>query len=146
MEEMNIYMNKVALHTFSYFDTGKALSEAAEPERIYHGFVLGLIVGLRGRYEVTSNRESGYGRYDVMLCPVNKMDDGIILECKVQSSGKESSLQDTADAALAQILEKRYAAMLEAKGADHRKIRIYGFAFRGQEVLIDGGYLSEYEG
>lgn len=61
---MNHCMNKVALATFSYFDTGKNRSEA-EPERFYHGFVLGLMVDLSDRYVITSNRESGFGRYDV---------------------------------------------------------------------------------
>lgn len=145
LKRMNIYINKVALHTFSYFDTGKKTSESAEPERFYHGFVLGLIAELRDRYEVTSNRESGYGRYDVMLIPMNKMYDGIILEFKVIDADRESSLQNTADAALKQILDRNYAAVLEAKGIDRKKIRIYGFAFRGKEVLIDGGYLSSYE-
>ncbi len=145
LKRMNIYINKVALHTFSYFDTGKKPSESAEPERFYHGFVLGLIAELRDRYEVTSNRESGFGRYDVMLLPVNEMYDGIILEFKVIDADRESSLQNTADAALKQILDRNYAAMLEAKGIDRKKIRIYGFAFRGKEVLIDGGYLSSYE-
>ena len=63
---MNTYMNKVALQTFSYFDTGKSPSEE-EPERFYHGFVLGMLVELADRYVVTSNRESGFGRYRAIL-------------------------------------------------------------------------------
>ena len=77
---MNLYMNRVALTTFSYFDTGKHPSEAAEPERFYHGFVLGLMVDLAERYTITSNRESGFGRYDVILEPLSDTDDAIILE------------------------------------------------------------------
>lgn len=65
---MNTYMNKVALNTFSYFDTERKPA-GEEPERFYHGFVLGLMVELADRYLVTSNRESGFGRYDVMLEP-----------------------------------------------------------------------------
>ncbi|MCI8897814.1 MAG: AAA family ATPase, partial [Lachnospiraceae bacterium] len=69
VKSMNAYMNKVALETFSYFDSGKRPSGDTEPERFYHGFVLGLMVDLSDRYSITSNRESGFGRYDVMLEP-----------------------------------------------------------------------------
>jgi len=142
---MNIYMNKIALSTFSCFDSGKNPSESAEPERFYHGFVLGLIVNLGKRYEITSNRESGYGRYDVMLSPIVGAYDGIILEFKVHDPADERGLQDTADAALRQIIQKEYAVSLETKGLTRSQIRIYGFAFRGKEVLIDGGCILDYD-
>ena len=96
---MNIYMNKVALATFSSFDTGKKPSEATEPERFYHGFVLGLLVDLGERYILTSNRESGYGRYDVMLEPKQKEDPGILLEFKVYDPDEENTLEDTVQSA-----------------------------------------------
>lgn len=132
---MNAYMNKVALDTFSYFDTGKEPS-MLEPERFYHGFVLGLLVDLQGRYSVTSNRESGFGRYDVMLEPLNEKDDAILLEFKVHDSEDEQDLKETVQSALQQIDEQQYEALLLAKGIERTRIRKYGFAFRGKEVLI----------
>ncbi|MDE6979866.1 MAG: PD-(D/E)XK nuclease domain-containing protein [Lachnospiraceae bacterium] len=135
VKSMNLYMNKVAMATFSYFDTGRNPS-GEEPERFYHGFVLGLMVELADRYIVTSNRESGFGRYDVMLEPRRPEDDGIILEFKVQDRTEEKNLSDTADAALKQIKEKKYKTALMEKGIAEGNIRCYGFAFCGKQVLI----------
>ena len=137
VKAMNTYMNKVALTTFSYFDTGKHPS-GEEPERFYHGFVLGLMVELADRYILTSNRESGFGRYDVMLEPRNPTDDGMILEFKVQDSDEEKELSDTVKEALAQIDRQRYDTMLIEKGIPEDRIRKYGFAFSGKKVLIGG--------
>ena len=133
---MNAYMNKVALATFSYFDTGKNPSQTTEPERFYHGFVLGLMVDLADRYIITSNRESGFGRYDVLLKPRNKHDDGIILEFKVRDNDEEKTLDETVKAALKQIDEQNYAAVLINEGVAEDKIKKYGFAFEGKKVLI----------
>ena len=130
------YMNDVALATFSSFDTGKKPSEKSQPERFYHGFVLGLLVELRDRYQIRSNRESGYGRYDVMLTPVTEVDDAIVIEFKVHESDEEESLQDTVRTALDQITEKNYDAELLARGISAERIRHYGFAFEGKKVLI----------
>lgn len=134
--EMNAYMNRVSLAMFSSFDGGNHPSELTNPERFYHGFVLGLLVDLEGRYEVTSNRESGFGRYDVMLYPLNKEDDGIILEFKVYDEEEEATLEDTVQAALNQIEEKKYEQVLLNRGIDIDHIRKYGFAFEGKKVLI----------
>ena len=133
---MNAYMNRVALNTFSYFDTGKKPS-GEEPERFYHGFVLGLIVELQNRYIIKSNRESGFGRYDVILEPkYPDKDDAIILEFKVHDPSEESTLMDTVLEAHRQIEEKNYAAELTVRGIPENRIRTYGFAFQGKNVLI----------
>ncbi len=136
LEAMNDYMNRIAGKTFSYFDTGKQTSGKAEPERFYHGFVLGLMVQVEDRYTITSNRESGFGRYDIMLEPKKEELDAIIIEFKVFNARRDGSLADTVQAALSQIEEKQYAQALIAKGIPEERIRKYGFAFEGKEVLI----------
>lgn len=135
LDAMNEYMNRVAEQIFSSFDVGRKPSRA-QPERFYHGFVLGLLVELADRYVITSNRESGFGRYDVMIEPKDRKDDAMILEFKVWNPRKEASLEDTIKSALAQMEEKQYADALIAKGIPADHIRRYGFAFAGKQVQI----------
>lgn len=136
LDYMNEYMNRVAEATFSTFDTGRNPSDDTNPERFYHGFVLGLIVELAGKYRVTSNRESGFGRYDVMLEPLEKTKADFVLEFKVFNPRKEKTLEDTVANALQQINEKDYDCELLSRGIQKENIFHYGFAFEGKKVLI----------
>jgi hypothetical protein len=136
VDSMNEFMNEIALNSFSNFDTAKNSSGKDAPERFYHGFVLGLMVELDGRYEIKSNRESGFGRYDIMLSPKDKGNDkAYIIEFKVKKT-KEQTLEDTLQNALAQIEEKHYEQELISAGVPTENIRKYGFAFEGKKVLI----------
>ncbi len=137
VDGMNEFMNRIALHSFSSFDIAKNASDDDAPERFYHGFVLGLMVELAGRFEITSNRESGFGRYDIMLTPANReRDNAYIIEFKVHKSSKEKDLAQTVANAHSQIDEKLYDAKLIADGFSPDQIRKYGFAFKGKECLI----------
>ncbi len=136
LEGMNTYMNEVSSEMFSSFDTGKKPSRKAQPERFYHGFVLGLLAELQDRYIISSNRESGLGRYDIMIEPKNKGDAAFIIEFKVVHGKRKESLEDGVKAALQQIEEKQYEAVLLSRGMAAKQIRKYGFAFEGSRVLI----------
>lgn len=135
-EEMTYLLEDVMCDMVSFFDVGKRPTEKT-PERFYHGLVLGLLVDLRAQYEVKSNRESGIGRYDVMLRPRKKNLDGIIIEFKVFDEKKEKSLKDSAIAALKQIEDMKYDTELINAGVQAKQIRKYGIAFKGKEVLIE---------
>lgn len=140
VDAMNEFMNKIALHSFSSFDIAKNVSDDDAPERFYHGFVLGLMVELDGRFQITSNRESGFGRYDIMLIPKDREKDcAYIIEFKVHKPLKEKDLAKTVENALNQIEEKFYEAKLIADGFAPENIRKYGFAFKGKECLIGNG-------
>lgn len=135
LDAMNEYMNDITEHVFSYFDTGRKPSKKT-PENFYHGFVLGLLVTLRDQYDIKSNRESGFGRYDIRLEPKDKSKDAIIIEFKVLSQRREKDLEECVANALKQIEDNNYAAELIEKGFPRERIRKYGFAFEGQRVLI----------
>ena len=144
VEAMNEFMNDIALTTFSSFDIAESAARSDALERFYHGFVLGLMVELKGSYEIVSNRESGFGRYDIMLIPREQGRvsleksrlDPMVIEFKVHKPKKEASLEETVAAALQQIEDKKYDAVLEERGFEKERIRHYGFAFAGKEVLI----------
>ena len=138
-ETMEEYMDDIMLTTMSSFDSRMTTSEKV-PESFYHGFVLGLLVEQKGRYEIRSNRESGYGRYDVMMIPREDDLPAVILEFKLFSSKRgEKSLEDTAANALKQIEEKKYDTELLDQGIPAERILKYGFAFKGKEYLIRKG-------
>ena len=138
IDALNYYMNQITMATFSYFDVDGAEGGKSEPERFYHGFVLGLIAEQTDIYEIRSNRESGFGRYDVMMIP-KKRDNrypAVIMECKVRNARKEVNLEESVQAARKQIEEKNYDAELLARGFKKEEILHYGFAFEGKKILI----------
>ena len=133
-EAMNVTLNALTAEVFSYFDT-----DGREPERFYHGFVLGLLVTQKNRWWVKSNRESGYGRYDVMLISVDfTKDDAFVLEFKVRRTASEKTSAESAQAALQQIEAKHYDAELLADGIAKERIRKFGIAFDGKAVWVLG--------
>lgn len=155
VDYMNQYMNQIALQTFGSFDVGRKPSEKAQPERFptgkaitksveephssacfYHGFVLGLMADLADQYRITSNRESGFGRYDVLMEPLDRQRKAVVIEFKVFNPAKERDLNETVGNALRQIEDKKYDTELTARGIAKENIRHYGFAFEGKRVLI----------
>ena len=138
IQTMNEYMNLLTVSMVSSFDSSKNANDFLAPEKFYHGFVLGLLVELRERYSVKSNRESGIGRYDVMLIPKDKMKDkAFIIEFKVVNRNRgEKSLEDALKNALKQIEENRYEQNLTDMNVPKENIVKYGFAFEGKKVLI----------
>lgn len=138
VEYMNQFMNEISIKMFSSFDIGRHPSQKMEPERFYHGFVLGLIVELADRYYISSNRESGFGQYDVMLEPINKSDRAFIFEFKVYNPAKDKDLKAAAENALSQIEQRKYSNVLIERGIAEEQIYCYGFAFEGKKVLILG--------
>ena len=115
---------------FSYMDVGENTAE-----NFYHAFALGMLVGLRDSYYVNSNRESGMGRYDIMLEPKDKNGNSFILEFKVLDDLEEKKIEETIENAKKQIEEKQYEASLIERGFSN--ITKMVFAFRGKEVKME---------
>ena len=134
VEELEEILMDISYTSMSYFDVGKRPGQA--PENFYHGLVLGLIVSLRDRYRIVSNRESGRGRYDIAMYPLQAGEDAFIIEFKVCDGKNGETLEKATENALQQIEEKRYEADLLAEGI--RKERIYklGIAFSGKDVYV----------
>ena len=115
---------------FSFMDVGKNTAE-----NFYHAFVLGMLVGLKDSYYVNSNRESGYGRYDIMLEPKDKNGNSFIMEFKVLKNGEEKTLKETIENAKRQIEEKKYEESLKERGFKNITKMVY--AFNGKEVEME---------
>lgn len=103
-------------------------------EIFYHGLLLGLCALLDNRYIITSNRESGEGRYDISLCPRDQTMPGILIELKATSNCSIESLKELANTALQQIKDRHYETEMETKGI--KTIFKYGVAFSGKHVEI----------
>lgn len=131
IETFSLIFQEFLVSATSTFDVS-----AEEPEIMYHAFVLGMLLGLKERYEVKSNRESGFGRYDVMLIPKNKDDLAIIMEFKKISRFEKTDLETAVAQALKQIVDKGYDQELKDRGI-HRILHL-GLAFQGKKVLIRG--------
>ena len=114
---------------FSFMDVGENTAE-----NFYHAFVLGMLVGLKDNYYVKSNRESGFGRYDIMLEPKDKNGNSFVMEFKVLEDAEEKTIEDTIENAKKQIKERRYSEDLEERG--YTKITKMVFAFKGKEVKM----------
>ncbi|MCQ2510562.1 MAG: ATP-binding protein [Lachnospiraceae bacterium] len=137
LDSLKDAIEELTFSSVSYFDTGKTPSKKI-PENFYHGLVLGLLVSLKDRYRVVSNRESGYGRYDISVIPRNPSGDcdAFIIEFKVRDPKKEADLEATAETAIQQIIEKQYERELLDLGIEKDRIYMLGFAFEGKEVEV----------
>ena len=129
LEEFEEKFKQLVIEMFSFMDVGKNTAE-----NFYHAFVLGMLVGLKDSYYVKSNRESGFGRYDIMLEPKDKNENSFVIEFKVYKEEKEKTIEDTIENAKKQIEERKYAEDLEERG--YTKITKMVFAFKGKEVKM----------
>lgn len=135
-DAMNTYMNRITADLFGTFDVKDRPAGQEEPERFYHAFVPGLMTGLADRYYIMSDRESGIGRYNIMLEPKNDASDAFVIGFIIFNKTRDMTMEDTVAAVHKQIEEKKYDELLIKKGIPAGKIKKYGFAFQGKEVLI----------
>lgn len=126
IEAFEEILNEFVVNTLSYYDTN-----GRDPEKVYQAFLLGMLVS-HGSYKVSSNRESGLGRYDILMCPVDVSRRGYIMELK--RLRMSSTVETTLDTALQQIKDKRYAATLHAAGV--RDILEMAITFDGKRVWV----------
>lgn len=133
---MNKYLNRISDDLFGTFDTVVRPSGKEEPERFYHAWVSGLMVALADRYLINSDRKSGYGNYVIMLEPKKDDLNAYIIEFKIFDKNRDLTMEDTVAAAHRQIGEKKYDALLAEKGIPADRIKRYGFAFQGKEVMV----------
>ncbi|MDO8686208.1 MAG: AAA family ATPase [Clostridiales bacterium] len=131
LETFEDILSEQVERSISYFDVG-----GEEPEKFYHAFVLGMMISLDGEYRIKSNRESGRGRYDIMLIPEDVKQNGIVIEFKKVNRKRDETLDAACEAALRQIRETGYRSELEALGVTH--IIEVGIAFQGKEVRVKG--------
>jgi hypothetical protein len=129
IEDFSLYFGDFIEKVCSYYDFSEQ-----EPERVYHALVLGMMVQLQSEYRITSNRESGYGRYDVILHPLKANLPAFVFEFKRFVASKENTIQDVLDAAMLQMKTKNYAAILKQEG--HTNIHLIAIAFKGKEVKM----------
>ena len=122
-------LKQFVLKSISYFDVG-----GYEGEKVYHAFVLGMLISINDTYEVLSNRESGYGRYDIMIIPRDISKLGIVIEFKKLDFDDHETLEETAEEALKQIKDKKYSITLENRGV--KNIKEIGIVFKGKDIYI----------
>ena len=130
LEDFERKFKKLVVEMFSFFDVGENTAES-----FYHAFVLGMLVGLKDTYYVKSNRESGYGRYDIMLEPKDKNKNSFIMEFKIAEDMEENSIEKLVEEAKKQIEEKKYEQELKERG--FKNITKMIFAFKGKETKME---------
>ena len=130
LEDFERKLKKLVIEMFSYFDVGENTAES-----FYHAFILGMLVGLKDSYYVKSNRESGYGRYDIMLEPKEKESNSFIMEFKIIESMEEKEVKAKIKEAKEQIKDKKYEQELKMRG--FKNITKMVFVCNGKEIIME---------
>ena len=130
LDEFEMKFTVLVREMFSYMDVGENTAE-----NFYHAFVLGMLVGLKDTYYVNSNRESGFGRYDIMLEPHDKSKNSFIIEFKAVNGLRENTIEEAIENAQKQIEEKGYESNLKERGFTN--ITKMVFAFKGKECKME---------